>query len=165
MPSSPHCPPPPLHDALPIWRSSPANTTRPPTMRPAGSGTSRTRDRQVTDFPDPDSPTSASVSPACSVKLTPSTALMTPRRVKKRSEEQTSELQSPMYLVCRHHRTAPPLPYTTLFRSGGLRPRTRPALRRCAPPAREPAAPGTGRLPISPTPIPPPAPASRQHAA
>ena len=62
-------------------RSSPAKSTCPPTIRPAGSGTSRTRDRQVTDFPEPDSPTSASVSPALRVKLTPSTALTTPRRV------------------------------------------------------------------------------------
>src|SRR5712692_12096184 len=64
-------------------RSSPWNRTRPPTTRPAGSGTSRTRERQVTDFPDPDSPTRARVSPASRLKLTPSTALVIPRRVKK----------------------------------------------------------------------------------
>src|SRR5215831_4028026 len=57
--------------------------TLPPTLRPAGSGTSRTSDRQVTDFPEPDSPTRASVSPAWRMKLTPSTARVTPRRVKK----------------------------------------------------------------------------------
>jgi len=67
-----------------FWsRSSPPNTTLPPTIRPAGSGTSRTSERHVTDFPDPDSPTSARVSPASSVKLTPSTAFVMPRRVKK----------------------------------------------------------------------------------
>src|SRR5437762_3306496 len=40
---------------------------------------------------------------------------------KARSEEHTSELQSPMYLVCRLllplPPTSPPVPYTTLFRS------------------------------------------------
>src|SRR5499426_587223 len=64
-------------------RSSPSRSTRPPKMRPAGSGTRRTSDRHVTDFPEPDSPTRASVSPASRVKLTPSTARVTPRRVKK----------------------------------------------------------------------------------
>ena len=61
------------------------STTRGPTRgpRPAGSGTRRTSDRHVTDLPEPDSPTRASVSPASRVKLTPSTALVTPRRVKK----------------------------------------------------------------------------------
>src|SRR5437762_3210342 len=34
-----------------------------------------------------------------------------------RSEEHTSELQSPMYLVCRLLSRAPLFPYTTLFRS------------------------------------------------
>src|SRR5262245_29752636 len=66
-----------------VSRFSPSSRTRPPTMRPAGSGTRRTSDRHVTDLPEPDSPTSASVCPASSVKLTPSTALVTPRRVKK----------------------------------------------------------------------------------
>src|SRR5437879_4905025 len=42
-----------------------------------------------------------------------------------RSEEHTSELQSPMYLVCRLLLLHPPppstlFPYTTLFRSSGL---------------------------------------------
>jgi hypothetical protein len=69
--------------ALFVSRSSPSSSTRPPTMRPAGSGTRRTSERHVTDLPDPDSPTRARVSPAFSVKLTPSTARVTPRRVKK----------------------------------------------------------------------------------
>src|SRR5688500_8808087 len=34
-----------------------------------------------------------------------------------RSEEHTSELQSPCNLVCRHHPPSPLFPYTTLFRS------------------------------------------------
>jgi hypothetical protein len=64
-------------------RFSPSRSTRPPTIRAAGSGTSRTSERHVTDLPDPDSPTRARVSPSWRVKLTPSTALVTPRRVKK----------------------------------------------------------------------------------
>src|SRR5437762_1672123 len=44
-----------------------------------------------------------------------------------RSEEHTSELQSPMYLVCRLLLPRPPIstlfPYTTLFRSAGKRQR------------------------------------------
>src|SRR5437762_2078950 len=43
---------------------------------------------------------------------------------KMRSEEHTSELQSPMYLVCRlllpHQPTSTLFPYTTLFRSENL---------------------------------------------
>ena len=50
-------------------------------MRPPGSGTSRRIDRHVIDFPDPDSPTIPRVSPRCTEKLVPSTALTTPRRV------------------------------------------------------------------------------------
>src|SRR5690348_1530945 len=57
-----------------------------------------------------------------------------------RSEEHTSELQSPVHLVCRLLLVPRPprstlLPYTTLFRSP-----TRPPLRRAAPPAACPAA-------------------------
>src|SRR5262249_44664218 len=65
-------------------RSSPSNTTRPPTTR-AARGKSPTMDRQVVVLPLPDSPTSPSVSPSRSVKLTPSTALTTrvPAKVKK----------------------------------------------------------------------------------
>src|SRR5437762_71258 len=42
-----------------------------------------------------------------------------PRQRPSRSEEHTSELQSPMYLVCRllPHPRPPLFPYTTLFRS------------------------------------------------
>src|SRR6267154_1441741 len=56
--------------------------TRPSTTRP-GSGTSRSSERAVTDFPEPDSPTIPTVSPSATSKLTPSTALTTPAWVKK----------------------------------------------------------------------------------
>src|SRR5437762_256391 len=65
-------------------RSSPSNRTRPPTTRPA-RGKSPTIDIHVVVLPLPDSPTSPSVSPSRSLKLTPSTALTTraPPNVKK----------------------------------------------------------------------------------
>jgi hypothetical protein len=50
-------------------------------MRPAGSGRRRTIERPVIVLPQPDSPTSPSVSPARSEKLTPSTARTMPQRV------------------------------------------------------------------------------------
>jgi hypothetical protein len=53
---------------------SPKRTALPVSMRPGG-GTRRSRARLVRLLPQPDSPTSASVSPRSSVKLTPSTAL------------------------------------------------------------------------------------------
>src|SRR5437762_3267124 len=63
--------------------------------------------------------TSFALGPASSVKRPPAGP-----QCDTRSEEHTSELQSPMYLVCRllletpRGRRAPPLfPYTTLFRS------------------------------------------------
>src|SRR5206468_219872 len=62
-------------------RSSPSSRTRPPTMRAAGRGTSRSTDRHVMLLPDPDSPTSPSVSPSATAKETPSTALIVPHRV------------------------------------------------------------------------------------
>ena len=62
-------------------RSSPSKTISPLTMRPPGSGTSRSSERQVIDFPDPDSPTMPRVSPRCTENVAPSTALTTPRRV------------------------------------------------------------------------------------
>ena len=43
----------------------------------------RIRDSIVTDLPEPDSPTRPMVSPRCTVKLTPSTALHVPQRVRK----------------------------------------------------------------------------------
>src|SRR5205823_5506610 len=64
-------------------RSTPSNLILPPTILPPGCGTSRSSDRLVMVLPEPDSPTMPSVSPGATVKLTPSTALTTPRRVKK----------------------------------------------------------------------------------
>src|SRR5690606_906733 len=63
-------------------RSSPMNRISPPTMRP-GWLTSRMMDAAVMLLPQPDSPTTPTVSPGYSWKLTPSTALTTPRSVKK----------------------------------------------------------------------------------
>src|SRR5688572_32131159 len=54
----------------------------PPTIRPGGS-TSPRIEKPVTVLPQPDSPTSPSTSPGRTAKLTPSTALTTPARVKK----------------------------------------------------------------------------------
>ena len=55
--------------------SRPRYSTEP--VISALSGNRRTVDSAVTDFPDPLSPTIASVSPACSSKLTPRTAFVT----------------------------------------------------------------------------------------
>src|SRR5918999_4906818 len=63
-------------------RSVPSKRIRPPTMRPGGS-TSPRIENPVTVFPQPDSPTRPSTSPARTSKLTPSTARTTPARVKK----------------------------------------------------------------------------------
>src|SRR5437879_3698014 len=62
------------------------------------------------------------------------------RTTLQRSEEHTSELQSPMYLVCRPLRS-PIFPYTTLFRSRSAWPRETgsavlPRFGRVGPPAR-----------------------------
>jgi len=46
-----------------VTRSSPSNETVPPSMWPAGFGSSRIRARFVTLLPQPDSPTRPSVSP------------------------------------------------------------------------------------------------------
>src|SRR5262245_34852804 len=62
-------------------RSSPSRRTWPPTIRAAGRGWSRTRLRHVMLLPEPDSPTSPSVSPSARLNDTPSTARITPQRV------------------------------------------------------------------------------------
>src|SRR5215216_2199787 len=54
-----------------------------PAILPGGSGTSRRMEFAVTDFPQPLSPTSASVSPSSTWKDTPSTARLTPSGVRK----------------------------------------------------------------------------------
>ena len=62
--------------------SSPSSRMRPPTMR-AASGSNRSSESAVMLLPDPDSPTSPSVSPSRIWKLTPSTARVTPHLVKR----------------------------------------------------------------------------------
>ena len=62
-------------------RSVPSNMARPLSIRPGGWGIRPSREEQVTDLPEPDSPTIPRVSPFSSEKLTPSTARYTPRRV------------------------------------------------------------------------------------
>src|SRR5262245_62753880 len=73
---------------------------------------SRRMARPSVVLPDPDSPTTPSVSPCRNSMLTPSTALMCPTTLRNtprltgnhtfsRSEEHTSELQSLRHLVCR----------------------------------------------------------------
>src|SRR6516162_868901 len=67
-------------DSLRARRSRPLNITRPPAIRPGGC-TRRRIESAVTDFPLPDSPTSASVSAAPTPKLTRLTAATGPRPV------------------------------------------------------------------------------------
>jgi len=55
----------------------------PPTILPGGLGTRRMIDSAVIDLPQPDSPTTAKVSPRRSENETSSTALMMPERVKR----------------------------------------------------------------------------------
>src|SRR5215467_660953 len=64
-------------------RSRPSNSSRPATMRPGGDAMSLKIESEVTLLPQPDSPTTASVSPAATENDTPSTARTTPSRVKK----------------------------------------------------------------------------------
>ena len=65
-------------------RSRPSKTTLPPVISPGGRGISRSIDSAVTDLPEPDSPTMASVSPAATSKDTSSTAVTQPASVRKR---------------------------------------------------------------------------------
>ena len=62
--------------------SSPSSRMRPSTMR-AASGSRRSSESAVMLLPEPDSPTSPSVSPSRMRKLTPSTARVTPHLVKR----------------------------------------------------------------------------------
>src|SRR5690625_5253629 len=57
-----------------VMRSCPLYQTEPAVMRPGGSGIRRSIESDVTLFPEPDSPTIASVSPRFTSKETPSTA-------------------------------------------------------------------------------------------
>src|SRR5207244_9560289 len=70
---------------------------------PDVGGISRKIVRATVDLPEPDSPIRPRVSPCLMSKLTSSTALTFATVVwsNPRSEEHTSELQSPDHLVCR----------------------------------------------------------------
>src|SRR5262245_24054203 len=63
--------------------SRPSKSTASALTRPGGEGTSPMTDREVTLFPQPDSPTRPTVLPRSTVKLTPSTARNSPRPVWK----------------------------------------------------------------------------------
>ena len=63
--------------------SRPSSSAWPPTILPGGEGISFMTDRQETDLPQPDSPTSPRVSPWRSSKEMPSTALTIPSSVLK----------------------------------------------------------------------------------
>ncbi len=62
-------------------RFLPSNIRRPETILPGGEAISRRIESAVTLLPQPDSPTTASVSPGWTRKETPSTARTTPSRV------------------------------------------------------------------------------------
>ena len=66
-----------------VAMSCPSKAIAPEAMRPGGFGTSRKTLMAVTDLPQPDSPTSPSVSPASRCNDTPSTACTTPSGVSK----------------------------------------------------------------------------------
>src|SRR3546814_7799328 len=84
--------------------SVPCSSTWPATAFSARGGLRPMTAKAVTDFPEPDSPTTQTSSPAFTEKLTPSTAKdrsaplgrLTERPRMSRSEEHTSELQSLM---------------------------------------------------------------------
>ena len=64
-----------------LQRSSPRYKISPSMIRPGGSLMRRRMEREVTDLPQPLSPTMASVSPSRRVKSRPSTAGTTPSSV------------------------------------------------------------------------------------
>src|SRR5262245_58057774 len=64
-------------------RSRPCQRIWPATMRPGGIGTSFSTDIAVTVLPQPDSPTTPTVSPRAIVRSTPSTACSMPSSVSK----------------------------------------------------------------------------------
>ena len=68
--------------SLSLRRSRPSKRIAPAIL-PGGCGTSRIMEVAVTDFPQPLSPTIATVSPASTVNETPSTARFTPSGVRK----------------------------------------------------------------------------------
>src|SRR5688500_5268276 len=86
-----------------LSRSRPLKRIWPLSMRPAGSETRRMMESADTDLPQPDSPTSATVSPSCTSQVTPSTARTTPddvRKVVRRSFTWRSAAIALGYRVC-----------------------------------------------------------------
>src|ERR1035437_7039268 len=83
-------------------RSSPSNKTWPPSIRPAGAGSSRITARFVTLLPQPDSPTRPSVSPSSRSKETPFTAWTVPSWVRNRTiRSRTDRRATPLPLQAR----------------------------------------------------------------
>jgi hypothetical protein len=68
--------------SLSLSRSRPWKRIAPPIL-PGGCGTNRRMELAVTDFPQPLSPTIATVSPASTANEMPSTARFTPSGVRK----------------------------------------------------------------------------------
>src|SRR6266700_941247 len=75
-----------IADSLRASRFFPSNSTVPPTILP-GCGTILNIDCAVTVFPEPDSPTSPSVSPLSTCRLTPSTAFTIPEQIESHHEK------------------------------------------------------------------------------
>ena len=69
-----------ISDSVAASRSLPSNVMEPPATWP-GSWRSRMMDSEVTLLPDPDSPTTARISPGSTSNETPFTARTTPLRV------------------------------------------------------------------------------------
>ena len=72
----------PMRASLACTRSSPRNSTRPARMRPGGEGMRRSSASAVMLLPQPDSPTTHSVSPGLTSKSTPLSTSAVPRRVR-----------------------------------------------------------------------------------
>src|ERR1035437_50040 len=91
-------------------RSSPSNKTWPPSIRPAGAGSSRITARFVTLLPQPDSPTRPSVSPSSRSKETPFTAWTVPSWVRNRTiRSRTDRRATPLPLQARVESPAQPV--------------------------------------------------------
>ncbi len=69
--------------SLMVSSDLPLKSASPPSILPGGIGISRISVIAETDLPEPDSPTTPSVSPLSRSNETPSTALTTPSRVWK----------------------------------------------------------------------------------
>ena len=74
-----------------VARSRPSKRMREPSAIRPGRSTRRITESAVTDFPEPDSPTTPSVPPCAISKSTPSTARRKPSRVSNPSRSQRKE--------------------------------------------------------------------------